>query len=335
MSNLKDKKILKLTKSLQTARDELRVLRGAHRELNREEAFQERLLRRMNAKINMLKPTSLKVNWDEHVASEWGNVIGISDWHIGEVVDSKQTNYKNTFNYTKAEKRIEDYISKSINMRTKSRKLVLADLGDNIRGIIHNGLEDSEDGIMESLIRCTDMIANVIMKLLEHYEYIDYRFVVGNHSRLEEHIKAKNKYKDYSWLVVQMLIRMFKNEERIGFNISETGYHLVKINKAYVFMFHGDTVRWYNPSSDTSRSKLQDLCYNLFGKQAIHFFSGHKHTALTNANQYGGFNIVSGTLVGNNEYGVQSGFSMIHPSQCSFNVELDGSIRDIHHYILK
>jgi hypothetical protein len=306
MSNLKDKKILKLTKSLQTARDELRVLRGAHRELNREEAFQERLLRRMNAKINMLKPTPLKVNWDEHVASEWGNVIGISDWHIGEVVDSKQTNYKNTFNYTKAEKRIEDYISKSINMRTKSRKLVLADLGDNIRGIIHNGLEDSEDGIMESLVRCTDMIANVIMKLLEHYEYIDYRFVVGNHSRLEEHIKAKNKYKDYSWLVVQMLI-----------------------------MFHGDTVRWYNPSSDTSRSKLQDLCYNLFGKQAIHFFSGHKHTALTNANQYGGFNIVSGTLVGNNEYGVQSGFSMIHPSQCSFNVELDGSIKDIHHYILK
>lgn len=335
MSNdVLEDKLAKTLKTLQKTRDELTTSRAILRKLGREDAFIDRLVKNVNTHIRIIKPTKIPaITYDENTL-EYGNIIGVSDWHIGEIVDPKQVGGVNTFNYKASKKRIDKHVRKTLDKLTRSENLIVADLGDNIRGMIHGGIEDSEDGIMESLVKCTDYIASMLITYLEYYKHIDYYFVVGNHSRLDDKIVAKNKYKDYSWLVVQMLIRLFKDEPRIKFNISETGYHLVKVNTVNIMLFHGDTVRWYNPSSDVSRSKLQDICQNMFNKRATHFFSGHRHIANTIANQYGGFNIVSGTLVGNNEYGVQNGFSMIHPSQCTFNVEADGAIEELYHFIL-
>ena len=330
------KKLSKLSRSLQLARDENNALRAMDRKEFREDYVVDKVLDIFSKNVKRFKPTVYTPTYTEPNAfvNKWGNIVGISDWHIGEDVSSDEVNGSNEFNYKVAHKRITKYIQ-SISIKQTSENLVIADLGDNIRGIIHGGLEDTEGGLMESIVKAVDLQVMFINAMLSLYNKIDYRFVVGNHSRLDDHIKSKNKYKDYSWLITQMLVRLYADETRITFNISKSGFHLIKVNTARILLFHGDTLRSYNPNQNGSRLNAQDNCVGLFKKSARHFFSGHKHIAMNIQNQWEGVNIISGTLVGNNEYGVQNGFSTISSSQCMFNVQQDGNIEEIYHFNLK
>lgn len=330
------KKLDKLANSLQLARDENNALRAMDRKKYREDYVVDKVLEVFTKNVKKFKPTVYTPTYTEPNAfiNKWGNIVGISDWHIGEDVSVDEVNGSNEFNYKVAHKRITKYIQAITNKQT-SENLIIADLGDNIRGIIHGGIEDSEGGLMESIVKAVDLQVMFINAMLHLYNKIDYRFVVGNHSRIDDAIKSKGKYKDYSWLITQMLVRLYADDTRITFNISKSGYHLIKVNSANIFLFHGDTLRGYNPNQNGSRLSTQDICVGLFKKSARHFFSGHKHIAMNIQNQWEGVNIISGTLVGNNEYGVQNGFSTISSSQCMFNVQQDGNIEEIYHFNLK
>lgn len=330
------KKLHKLARSLQLARDENNALRAMDRKEFREDYVVDRVLDIFSKNVKKFKPVDYVPTTvrGEVMKNKWGNIVGVSDWHIGEDVSEEEVNGSNEFNYKVAQKRITKYIE-SISSKQTSENLIIADLGDNIRGIIHGGIEDTEGGLMESIVKAVDLQVMFINAMLSLYNKIDYRFVVGNHSRLDDHIKSKNKYKDYSWLITQMLMRLYTDEGRITFHISKSGFHLIKVNTANILLFHGDTLRSYNPNQNGSRLNAQDNCVGLFKKSARHFFSGHKHIAMNIQNQWEGVNIISGTLVGNNEYGVQNGFSTISSSQCMFNVQQDGKIEEIYHFNLK
>jgi len=310
-------KLTTALKQLQRQRDENLALRAVTRKSTRDTYLEDKLLDVFEESIKKVKPSIHSPETYKDVQSEWGNILGISDWHIGELVNSEQTEGIGEFNYEVADKRIKKYIKKVKSSNVpKSKNLIIVDLGDNIRGIIHGGIQDTEESLMVSLVKCFDMTASFIKSLLQLYDKIDYNFVVGNHSRLEEQIKVKDKYQDYSWLVIQMITRMFENEPRIKFNISKSGHCFFKVNRVGVMAFHGDTFRNYSPISGQSRAVLQDHCNHMFKDSAKFFISGHTHNPVTVANQYGGFNIVSGCLVGSNEYGVQNGMLPIFPYQC-------------------
>lgn len=328
-------KLTKVLNTLQRVRDENISLRASARRNSRDLTLEAKLLECFEQNIKKVKPSIHTPSPYKEVARDWGNVVGISDWHIGEEVDAEQMNGINSFNYSIAEKRVKRYIKeiKSSNI-SRSKNLTICDLGDNIRGIIHNGLNDTEGGLMVSLVKCVDIIMMFIKSMLDIYDKVNYYFVVGNHSRLDDMIQSKDKYQDYSWLIIQMVIRLFSEEDRVKFHISKSGYHLIHINSARIFAFHGDTMRGYAPSSTSSRMKVQDMCMTLTGKQAQIFFSGHTHNAMSIMNQYKGWCIVSGCLVGSNEYGLQSGFSPIGVSQVMFDVNYKGTIKDIKHFDL-
>lgn len=332
------KKMEKLTRSIQNVRDENITLRATTRKDVRAERAEKHLLGVFEKSVKRIKPKAYRYATAQKEAKPLskGNVVTISDWHIGEDVDKAQVEGTNNYNYEEAEKRLKRYIRKIINCNiTKSEDLVIADLGDNIRGIIHEGVYDTEDGLMTSIVKAVEATCMFITEMLEHYNNIDYYFVVGNHSRLEDSIKSKNKYKDYSWLIIKMVEKMFADETRLKIHISKSGYHCVKLNGVNLMLFHGDTVRSYNPLSEMSQHKMQGICNDLFGKSSRHFLSGHTHRAVTVQNRYGGLNIVSGTLVGNNEYGVQNGFGTIQASQPMFNVDKNGDIEELIHFKLK
>ena len=328
-------KLTKALKQLQHQRDENMALRAVTRKDSRSTALEDKLLEVFESSIKKVKPIPYDPEKYRDVQHEWGNIVGMSDWHIGEEVDKEQTEGLGEFNYVIADKRIKKYIKKikSSNIN-RSKNLIIADLGDNIRGIIHGGLQDTEESLMVSLVKCFDITVSFIKSMLTMYDKINYQFVVGNHSRLEDMIKSKDKYQDYSWLVIQMVIRMFENEPRVKFNISKSGYAFFKVNGVGVMMFHGDTFRNYNPTSATSRTILQDHCFHMFKEYAKFFISGHTHVPVTVANQYGGFNVISGCLVGSNEYGVQGGLLPIHPYQLMMDIDYRGECSDIKHFPL-
>lgn len=328
-------KLTKLTQSMQTIRDENTSLRAMARKSVRDLSLEDKLLECFDQNIRKIKPVMYVPSPYKDVSRKWGNVVGISDWHIGEVVDSEQMADTNSFNYSIAEKRVKKYIKeiKSANI-SRSKNLIICDLGDNIRGIIHGGINDTEGGLMVSLVKCVDIIIKFLKSMLDIYEEIEYYFVVGNHSRLDDMIQSKDKYQDYSWLIIQMVMRLFSDEPRVKFHISKTGYHLIHVNTSKIFAFHGDTLRGYNPSSSASRMKVQDMCIALTGKQAQVFLSGHTHVAMSVMNQYKGWCVVSGCLVGSNEYGLQSGFSPIGVSQVMLDINYNGIVKDIKHFDL-
>lgn len=328
-------KLATALRQLQLQRDENTALRAVTRKGSREVGLEDKLLEVFEESIKKAKPVSYDPEKYRLVKHEWGNIVGMSDWHIGETVDTEQTEGLGEFNYVTAEKRVMKYVKKikSSNIN-KSKNLIITDLGDNIRGIIHGGIQDTEESLMVSLVKCFDITVSFIRSMLSLYEKIDYYFVVGNHSRLEDMIKSKDKYQDYSWLVIQMVVRMFANESRIKFNVSKSGYQFFKVNGAGVMVFHGDTIRNYNPSSSTSRAILQDHCRHMFKEDAKYFISGHTHNPITVANQYGGFNVISGCLVGSNEYGVQGGMLPIHPYQLMMDIDYRGECSDVKHFKL-
>lgn len=332
------KKLQKANKSLINARDENNTLRATTRKDVRQEVIIDKLLKVFEDNVKLIKPKAYKYALRDGKAmiQPNGNVVGMSDWHIGEEVSKDEVQGSNEYNYNIAEKRIKKYAKKIINSNiTKTENLIIADLGDNIRGIIHGGLTDTEGGLMLSIVKAVEMQSMFIDEMLENYNHIDYRFVVGNHSRLDDQILSKDKYRDYSWLITQMLMKLYKKETRIKFHIGKSGYHLVKVNGTELAMFHGDTIRSYNPSAESSILKVQGIITDLFGKPARHFLSGHKHIAMTVQNRYMGLNMISGCLVGNNEYGVQNGFGTINVSQLMFNIAPDGGIEELTHFNLK
>ncbi len=332
-------KLCKLERSLIHARDENNSLRAMSRKQARQDVAVTNLLDIFETNVKKMKPKPLGLPVDLTKVkkyAKWGNVVGLSDWHIGEEVSPNEVNDSNEVNYKVFEKRIKRYIKKinSTNI-TRTSNVIIADLGDNIRGIIHGGITDTEEGLMVSIIKAVELQALFIDAMLERYDYIDYKMVVGNHSRLDDQILSKKKYQDYSWLITKMLEKLYADEDRIQFDISDSGYHCVKVNGEYLALFHGDTIRNYKPENTPSMTHVHGIIIDLFGKSAKHYFSGHSHIAKNVQNRYFGQSIVSGTLVGNNEYGVQNGFGTINVSQCMFNIDTDGEIEEITHFNLK
>lgn len=332
-------KLQKLEQSLILARDENNALRAMARKSIRTDSISIEMLKCFEDNVKMLKPkvyTYKNTDLNAPKMMPWGNIVGISDWHTGEEVSANEMQGSNSYNYEITERRCKKYIRKIIKSTiTKTENLVIADLGDNIRGIIHAGITDTEGGLMMSIVKAVEMQSMFIDEMLNNYNKIDYKFVVGNHSRLDDQILSKNKYQDYSWLITQMLMKLYANEPRIKFDISESGYHYLSVNGAGVLMFHGDTVRNYNPTIESTILKVQGICNDLFGKTAKHFLSGHKHVATTVQNRYMGVNVISGTLVGTNEYGLQNGFGNINVSQFMLNVDKEGNVEELSHFNLK
>ena len=332
------KKMQKLENSLINTRDENNALRAMSRKEARSSIVAEELINIFEKNVSKFKPKPYikPLGYFEVPPIKWGNVVGMSDWHIGEDVSEEQLEGSNEANYKTFDKRIKKYIKKIQNTNiTRTQNLILADLGDNIRGIIHGGITDTEGGLMYSLVKAVEFQAMFIDAMLELYEEIDYRMVVGNHSRLDDQILSKNKYQDYSWLITQMLIKLYVDEPRIKFDCSKSGYHVVKLNGVNLGLFHGDTIRNYKPENTPSMTHVHGIFTDLFGKHVKHYFSGHTHIAKNIQNRYMGVSAVSGTLVGNNEYGTQSGFGTINVSQCMFNIDKDGEIEELTHFNLK
>lgn len=126
---------------------------------------------------------------------------------------------------------------------------------------------------------------------------------------------------------LEMVLRA-KGHNNINFHYTKHEYHLVKINGANIFAFHGDSLRTFKPYNPTEISKAQDICLGMFKETFKHTINGHFHIGNVCANQYGGVSISNGTLVGNTEYGTSNGFRSIIPSQTIFFVNNEGNIED-------
>lgn len=325
-------KIDKLEKSLIKTRFELNAKRKVQRDVVKDTVLEDKLLdiftKALAKPSAVVKPSfSLQVvNTNE---PKEGLCLLLSDQHIGEVVGKDIT--QNSYNYNIALKRLDQLLESVLLFPKQSSKINIMQCGDTLRGLIHNGLFNTEGSFIESISKAVDYNVYLYKVLAEVYEEVIVHSITGNHDRVTEEPSNSNKALDFTRLVDTMVAKQLLalGIKNVKILVTSTPYHLIKVNSANILAFHGDTVRKYQPSDANQRSLIQDLCLGTFNEPYKHAVSGHTHSFSACHNQYGGMNIVNGTLVGSNSYGVSNGMRDITPSQTIFYVDLKGNIEFI------
>jgi len=324
-------KALQLEKSLQHSRNELNYHRATKRRSIAKGAALDKFTSVLSSVVDAIEVPELTTH-AELTANipMYGLIAVMSDIHLGEVVTPNDVP-DNEYNYEVAKLRIERFTSAILNSNKQSKRLIIADLKDILKGVIHGGMWETEGSVIESIAKAVELYTAMLNTLRAHYEVVELYSTGSNHERLTDDIKTTNKHLDYGRLIDLLLKQIITagKWDNVIIHTTDTGYQLLNVNTANILLMHGDTQRTYSPTTVAARSKLQDTCIQLFGKPYRHAISGHTHSFISATNQYKGLNIVNGTMVGNTSYGVQSGFSAITPCQTLLFVESDGRIEDV------
>lgn len=324
-------KAQKLENTLSKTRIELNLQRKVKRDIVKAEVIEDKLLKAFESSLK--KPTQVKAQFTQpntkYRDSDEGLCIVLSDQHIGEIVGKDVV--QNEYNYKVALKRLDKFLEAILTFPKQSRKINVMQCGDMLKGLIHGGLYNTEGSFIESIATAVDYNVYLYQVLSEVYEEVNIYSITGNHDRVTEDPSNSNKSLDFTRLVDKMVAKQLKalGIKNVKLFVTDTPYQLINVNNSNLLMFHGDTVRKYNPADANQRSLLQDLCLGTFKQPYKHAVSGHTHSFSACHNQYGGMSIVNGTLVGSNAYGVSNGMRDIVPSQTIFYVDQEGELEFI------
>lgn len=246
-----------------------------------------------------------------------------SDWHWDEVVVANQVNGVNAFNRSIAIKRAQTLFTKTSDLlihhmaNPKYDRLVIALGGDMLSGNIHEELrETNESPISKSIVALLDILIAGIDFLLPHFKFIEVNAVPGNHGRWDHRPRFKNRvFENYEWLLYQFLIRHYRGNDQIYFNIADGADLLYKIYDTRYLLTHGDQFKggtgiagalsplMLGDARKRKRSMATNQLYD-------YMLMGHWHQMFF----FKGI-IVNGSLKGFDEYAFQNNYDFELPTQ--------------------
>ena len=175
----------------------------------------------------------------------------LSDLHLDEVVDPKEIEHLNAYDRAIAEARLRRCVEKTImlsrdyisGVKYEGMSLMLG--GDMISGWIHEELsETNEAPVPETVDYWLDPLSAAIGSFVEEYGKVHVSGVVGNHGRVTKKPRAKKRVTDnIDWLIYRMLMRDFKNDDRVTWQLPYSSDCLVQTYDTKVLMTHGDQFR--------------------------------------------------------------------------------------------
>lgn len=325
------KKNRQLLRSINLTRDENNNLRKIVRVEDRASNFEERILENLRNELHSISFNKLDIKYQglPKPTQEYGNVLLLGDAHFGCIEEEDVSG--NVYNHDVAHRRMLYVVDKVLEYPIRSENLIIFELLDILKGLIHNSEYLSEEGITGSMLKVVEVYTDILDRLSPAYKNIDIYVTNSNHDRTTPKPTSVIKWDNFGIMLMKMLEQIIKAKgiTNINFHFTKCEHHLVNINGAEVFATHGDSIRQYQAYSKAQRNHVQSLSLGLFKKPYKHMVSGHTHASMAVSNEYGGYNIVNGTLVGNAEYGVVNGFSSIEAVQTFFNIDDKGDIENI------
>lgn len=294
------------------------------------EAFNDYVTHAISGHLVVKENVYVPINTSKASIPTDGLIAIYGDTHYGEVVSKAEVS-SNEYNYLVAQARLEKFVDNVLMYPRQSNNLVLVDLKDTIKGVIHGGIYTSEGSFIASIMKAVELNVQLYSTLAAVYDNVKVISTGSNHERTQDIIIANKKYLDYGRLIdnfvsLQLTAMGIHN---VTIHTTDNGYNMFNVNGANIVAFHGDTLRKYNPADANQRGLLQDFCFSEISQPYRHAINGHGHQFIMAHNQYNGVSIQNGTLVGSNEYGLQSGFRSITPSQTVCFVESTGQIQDV------
>lgn len=170
-----------------------------------------------------------------------------SDWHIPEVVSLSETGGRNAYNPEIAEQRVRSLVAATISLARNHGPgsypgIVVNLLGDFVSGGLHPELAKTDaEEIIPSVLRCVELLAWALGQIADAFGQVYVPCASGNHGRATQKPEFKRYiYKNFDWLIYQLLARQFAGDGRFVFDIPDTNeVHYRVFGQRYLAM-HGD-----------------------------------------------------------------------------------------------
>lgn len=234
-----------------------------------------------------------------------------SDCHASEVVSLTETLGLNEYNWPIMMERLrrlaEGVRSHRDHYGAKARKLVIASLGDQLTGVIHEELRDTNDTTFsDSMVRFGEEGAQWISQEFgDVFEEIEVHVIPGNHPRFSQKPRHKLSYDNGDYVAGHIMRIALAGHPNIRVNVPRASKAIIDICGRKVLLLHGDGVRstmvgvpWGGIIRHSERLvKLFDLA----DVEVQHVFGGHWH----NPQVAEDFSIlINGSIKGVDEYGI-------------------------------
>ena len=285
----------------------------------RDEARFETLVNILTDEIKNLKPVCLNSFLPKTKSKRIYGVAQFSDWHYGKMVDN-QWNYYDIDTTIRRANMIADKVIEKSRVHNVT-DLIVEINGDMIDGIINISARNVEEAdVITQITGVSELLAQVINKLLPYYENVKVVTTLGNHGRIWADKRNGAGKENFEMLIPEFLKLRLNGKVQI---ITSDGLDFVsyKIGDDLICVSHGQNDKLSTAISDYAK------IYKEVPKE-IHL--GHTHS-YTDINDSDIFTTVNGSLVGSDDYAI-SLRKVTKPSQ-NFIV-YDGDDRCIYNLII-
>lgn len=170
-----------------------------------------------------------------------------SDWHLGEVVSREETNGINAYDIATAERRVRALVTNIISICTRHGPglypgIVVNLLGDIVSGGLHPELAKTDaEEVIPAALRASDLLIWAFEQMIAAFGSVYVPCAAGNHGR--NTVKPEYKryvYKNFDWLIYQILVRHFAGRPEIRFDIRESNEVRYRVFGQRYLAMHGD-----------------------------------------------------------------------------------------------
>lgn len=211
---------------------------------------QERIMRAIEEAVSRVMP-------DESIRLEAApapsddahhrQVLVLSDFHGGEVVDPDAVNGLNDYSWDIQEQRVDQVLAAVMSHRRTSPELTGLDIlfvGDMCSGSNHQELaETNEFPLAEQGVKMGYLLGRIVEALVPHYPDIRCLGIVGNHPRLQSKPAAKRVHDNMDWVAYLVAMEYLRGYESVSFHAPTAGAAFWEVAGQTLYVWHGDGVR--------------------------------------------------------------------------------------------
>lgn len=276
------------------------------------------------------KPKRFVIPRKKNFPEQHANIL-FGDWHLGEAITPEETGGLAEYNTEIARERarrcveaqaeiVQIYTDGGIPIRHCNVSL----LGDMVTGEkIYRGQHAYIDNpTADQVVETKQLLAETLLNMLDIYESITCRCVVGNHGRMGEKGEGPT-WNNYDYLVYRWTADYLRNYSQISWEIPRSWFHVYDVLSWRFCASHGDDVQmykripWYGLERDIN--DMSAMLWDIEQSPPNYWLYAHFHTA-EQAEQVHGERLMNGSMVGGSMLSAKGLKRVSRPSQTFFGV---------------
>lgn len=269
-----------------------------------------------------------------HTGKPQSAVLLLSDTHVGQVVNPKQTLGFGLYNFEVFLARlkfVEDAVRSILHDHTNTEvpELVVCLGGDMLHGALNHSAEAAQHvTLFSQFYAAGHALAQFLRNLAPIVPRIRIQTAVGNHTRWghQHKMPTHNRYSNLDQLLYALIQALTREISTIEWNLTQQPFSLFDVQGFLFHLSHGDNLRGGDKAlgiPNHAVGRLVSANSQLFGKlerpSPHYYLTGHLHRDIVLPHSRGSV-IVNGGFAGLDGYGLMENFSPVDPTQCFFLV---------------